>query len=293
MTAALFYGLGMALVLLPQNFIPREWMLLAVGGDLALLGFAVARLDAFAQGETLLPDLLRSFDAALLAALFFGGQVALMMLLVTDSTPAMLILLHLITASAITLVVLKDLFERLLDRFVFAHLPQLQQAREDLRTAAQVLPRIAPDHALDSIDADAFALLTRRAISQLGSLPRLATSPLAQLPIIDARIADRRAPDDTLERATELRSLLIERIERLRPRTQANFGSGDEWRFYNALYFPYVVGLKPYSRRNTAPSDPSIRDAFEWLQQVPERTLYNWQNSAARLIAQDLRETAG
>jgi hypothetical protein len=32
-------------------------------------------------------------------------------------------------------------------------------------------------------------------------------------------------------------------------------------------------------------------EALEWFrQEVPERTLYNWQNKAAELIAQSLRE---
>jgi hypothetical protein len=37
--------------------------------------------------------------------------------------------------------------------------------------------------------------------------------------------------------------------------------------------------------------DATTKAALEWLQiSVPERTLHNWQNAAARLIAQDLRE---
>ena len=66
----------------------------------------------------------------------------------------------------------------------------------------------------------------------------------------------------------------------------------DEWRHYNALYFPYIAGLKPYSRRLPHDRlDPPAQLALEWFQAtVPERTLYNWQNAAAKLVAQDLRE---
>jgi len=54
------------------------------------------------------------------------------------------------------------------------------------------------------------------------------------------------------------------------------------------------VGLKPYSRRSANGHDdhtgPAAREALAWLRaSVPERTLYNWQNAAAALVAQDLR----
>ena len=65
-----------------------------------------------------------------------------------------------------------------------------------------------------------------------------------------------------------------------------------EWRYYNAIYFPYVAGLKPSRRSQTKENlaDYEIQ-ALEWFhREVPERTLYNWQNKAAELIALDLRE---
>ena len=50
------------------------------------------------------------------------------------------------------------------------------------------------------------------------------------------------------------------------------------------------MGLKPYSRRGAPPADLASREALTWFQaQVPERTLYNWQNAAARLVADELR----
>jgi len=109
---------------------------------------------------------------------------------------------------------------------------------------------------------------------------------------IERRLATRGTPNDILEPTTELKALLAESVARLKPRGQAGFGASDEWRHYNALYFPYIAGLKPYSRR--APHDrldPSAQQALEWFQaNVPERTLYNWQNAAAKLVAQDLRD---
>ena len=72
---------------------------------------------------------------------------------------------------------------------------------------------------------------------------------------------------------------------------KGDFGLTEEWRFHNA---PYIAGLKPYSRRIDY-ADNGLneveKEALEWFRTyVPERTLYNWQNSAAQLVAQDLRE---
>jgi hypothetical protein len=101
--------------------------------------------------------------------------------------------------------------------------------------------------------------------------------------------------DNTLERAAELKKVLSESIDRLKPRDGNEFGTSDAWRHYNALYYPYVIGLKPYSLRvDYQELDPPVKSTLIWFQtQVPERTLYNWQNAAAKLIAQDIREQAG
>lgn len=58
-----------------------------------------------------------------------------------------------------------------------------------------------------------------------------------------------------------------------------------------ALFFPYVTGLRPYSRAQEKDLADYEKDAIKWFQSfVPERTLHNWQNTAARLIANDLWE---
>jgi hypothetical protein len=113
-------------------------------------------------------------------------------------------------------------------------------------------------------------------------------------------LKQRGAPDNTLERAAELKALLCESIERLKPRESngVGFGATDAWRHYNALYFPYVVGMKPYRSRYVDEAalangdlNADTRAALEWFRvSVPERTLHNWQTAAARLVAQDLRE---
>jgi hypothetical protein len=154
------------------------------------------------------------------------------------------------------------------------------------------LPRVNDALNLEQLDDEAFARLTRKALSHMGNLPRLAANPLTQLELIDARLNEREAPDNTLERAAELKTLLTESIALLKPQQDDEFGTTEAWRFYNALYYPYVVGLKPYSRRAEHNGlDATSHEALEWFKTyVPERTLYNWQTAAAQLVAQDIKE---
>ena len=55
-------------------------------------------------------------------------------------------------------------------------------------------------------------------------------------------------------RLDELRALLAERIAGLKPRDGNDFGTTEAWRHYNALYFPYVVGVRAYAQNATAAS---------------------------------------
>ena len=49
--------------------------------------------------------------------------------------------------------------------------------------------------------------------------------------------------------------------------------------------------MRAYAQNATAAGlDPTARQAWQWLvTEVPQRSLHNWQNAAARLIAADLR----
>lgn len=293
LTGALVIAGGLLLLLFPPAWLPRRWVLVALTFDFVLLGLTAAVWDARDEGQALLPDLFRSFDYSFGYALLFGGLVAAAMVWGTGLTFPMLILLLAVMTAAIVTQTFADAVQSTLDRVAFAHLPRLRRARADLRAAASALPRLNPPVDFAALDEAEFTRLTRRALSHLGDLPRLAASPLTFLPVIETRLAQRSAPDNTLERAAELKSLLVESIDRLKPRNQGEFGATEAWRHYNALYFPYVAGLKPYSRRADTPNghSPASHQALEWFQtQVPERTLHNWQNAAARLIAQDLKE---
>ncbi|GII97213.1 hypothetical protein [Sinosporangium siamense] len=275
--ATLFAALGAALFLLPTGL--PEWLVLAgLAVDVVMLGVAMSMSSAFMAGESLWRDMFRSLLGALGAVVVFGGQV-----LVSPSPPPVVFG---VIAAAVTVLTLADPLHRLLDRVAFPKDAGLRRERAELRDAAAALPRLAEGVPMDD---EEFVRLTRRALAAYGDLAKLTSSPLVNLPLIDRRVKERGA-GQPLDRAAELKSVLLESINRLRPR-EGEFGTSEEWRYFNVLYFPYVAGLRPYRRGAThhglAGAD---RRAFEWFTtQVPERTLYNWQKTAAKLVADDLR----
>lgn len=291
LVATLFFTLGEGFLVLPLNWIPEHWALLAIGLDFLFLGFAIAWWDAFEEGETLLYDLLRSFAVTAFVVLVFAGQVGFIIAIQSGLTPGMRILLISTVITAILLSVFADPLQSLVDKLIFLRSPELRSTRAQLRMESALLPRLDPGFDLKNIDEDKRVRLTRRALSNYGNLPRLASSPLTQLPLIGKRLKVRQVSENTLERANELKGLLTESILRLKPPGEKTFDSSDEWRYFNALYFPYVAGLKPYSRGQDRELASDEQEALNWLQAfVPERTLYNWQNAGAKLIANDLWE---
>jgi hypothetical protein len=282
-----------ALYLLPLNGLSSDWLLLILGIDLLLLGCIAAIQDASEQGEALLPDMFRSFDFSFGTVLLLSGQVVIVMILATGVTLPMLILLFASMATSIALQTFSHRFGVLLEKLAFARFPQLRRASTELRTAATILPRVNQALDLHKLDEVEFTRYTRSALSHYGDLTHLATNPLTSLPLIEACLAKRGTKGDAIGRAMELKTLLTESILRLKPRNGDQFGTSAEWRYYNALYFPYIIGLKPYSRRTQhSHLDPVAKQALEWFRtQVPERTLHNWQTAATKLVAQDLRQT--
>jgi hypothetical protein len=291
--ATLQFALGAVALLFPLGWLPDGLLMAGIGADLLLLGLAVALFDAFAEGESLRADMRRSLLTAAAMAALFGSQVGLAIAVGGELTRVLAALLLGTVAAAITVQVLGKPLAGALDRAAFPGDAQLQQARADLRDVADALPKRAQPSPLDELDDDEFARVTRRALAHYGDLGKLVNSPLTALPAVGARLAARGAPDQPLERATELKGLLFESIQRLKPR-DGDFGTSDEWRFYNALHFSYVVGIRPYGRRARHDGlDGDARRALDWFaRQVPERTLYNWQNAAARVVAADLRARA-
>lgn len=292
----LAYGVIFGIFIVRQSTV--AWWLVALSLLMLVVDTILAQRKVVAMGESFWPDLLRSGLGALLVALLFALPVVIAMATTTGSTPVMITLLLVITVLALATQILDSPLQRLLDRMVFVGRPQLQENRATLRATADALSRSNEAMALSRLDDQEFARLTRRALSNLGDLPRLAASPLIRLDAVDTRLQRQQGVDNTLTRAAILRDLLIESIHRLKPdagpESHIAFDSSDAWRHYNALYFPYVLGLKPYSRRAFYDQlDEPTQQALDWFRsQVPERTLYNWQNGAAKLVAQYLQEMA-
>jgi hypothetical protein len=245
-----------------------------LGFDLIFLGITITAWDAFDEGESIRAHLLRSF----ISALYYSVALALIAGLFSDNTALILLL---ITFGILTQT-FSNAIQALLDKLT---LPQkTTEERATLRQTADVLARLSRLEPVE-MDEEQFTRLTRRALSNLGDLPKLATSPLVNLPIIEGT--------NPLDRAQALKAVLVQNIQKLKPPSDMKFGVTDEWRYYNALHFPYVQGLKPYTRRADYDSlDETSRAALDWFQtSVPERTLHNWQNAAAKLIAEDIRRS--
>ncbi|HTQ16221.1 hypothetical protein [Mycobacterium sp.] len=291
--ATLFFALANAILIIPLGLVPSWLALASTGFDVLALGIAVARWDAFDEGQALRADMMRSFAGCSAVATLFGGQ-ALIGLAMTGDEPtaqtALTVLLFTSLAISITVQVLADPMAGILDRLAFSKSPTLRADRAALRHTGAALPLRSEDP-LGDVDDDTFVRLTRRALGHYADLTKLVASPLTALPVIDERLAARGAPDHPLERANELKAVLAAGIGRLKPRDAGDFGTTEEWRYYNALYFPYVVGVRAYAQNATAAGlDPTARQAWQWLvTEVPQRSLHNWQNAAARLIAADLR----
>jgi hypothetical protein len=291
--ATLFFALGNAILIIPLGLLPSWLALASTGFDVLLLGVAVALSDAFDEGQALRADMLRSFIGCSAVASLFGGQVLIGLALTRNGSTAqtaLTVLLFTTLAAAVAVQVLADPLAGVLDRLAFSKSPALRADRAALRHTGAALPLRADDPLVD-VDDDTFARLTRRALGHYGDLTKLVASPLTALPVIDERLAARGAPDHPLERANELKAVLADHIGRLKPRDGGDFGTTEQWRYYNALYFPYVVGVRAYAQNATASGlDPTARQAWQWLvTEVPQRSLHNWQNAAARLIAADLR----
>ena len=292
-TATLFFALSNAILIIPLGLVPSWVALASTSCDVLGLGVAVALWDAFDEGHALRADMLRSFAGSVAVAVLFGGQ-ALIGLAVTRDDPgaqtALTVLLFTSLSIAITVQVLADPLAGVLDRLAFAKSPALRADRAALRHTGAALP-LRQEHPLADVDDVTFARLTRRALGHYGDLTKLVASPLTALPVIDERLAARGAPDQPIERANELKAVLADGIARLKPRDGGDFGTSEEWRYYNSLYFPYVVGVRAYAQNATASGlDPIARQAWQWfVTEVPQRSLHNWQNAAARLIAADLR----
>lgn len=285
---AVLYGAGLAAVLVPLD-LGSPWLVIAaVGLDLAVLGFLIAVADAVDGGERLRPDLRRSAVGGLGAVIVFGGPATLTMV-AAGSNGVIIVLQFVLVAVAMTSVGAAGGIRRVLDRLAFGDAAQLRLDRAALMLVADALPRRPERHRLIAVNEEEFVRLTRRALESFADLGRLLRNPLIDLPVVERRLAERgRAPDQPMARAAELRAVLRETIEALKP--AGLFGTTEEWRLYNALHFGYVVGLQPYRRQPaTEGLDREARRALDWFRNyVPQRHLHRWQAEGSRRIAGEL-----
>ena len=289
MACILAYGLVISFIIIPPNPILPGWIATFIGLDLFIFGLVVTQLDASDKGEAWLYHFLRALDYSFFTALIFGAQIVLVMRFWIGLNYPLVVLLLSSVAASVLIQTFSGPVQSLIDQIAFFNAPQLRRSRAVQRAEDNAAQRLDASLSPLELAPPEFERLTRRALSQMGNLPKLASSPLTRLPLVTHRLAQNGQADGTLARANELKTLLGESITKLQPRDEGEFGTTDAWRHYNALHFPYVVGLRPYSRR--AFHDDEYQEVLDWFRsQVPERTLYNWQTAAARLVARDLRE---
>jgi hypothetical protein len=283
--AAALYALGLVVVLVPVDLGAPALVLAAMGVDLLVLGYLVAVADAVDAGERLLPDLRRSAVSGLAAALVTGGLATLTML-AAPGLRAVLILQFLLVAAVMSYAGLVGPARRGLDRIAFPHDDRLRLDRAALMLLAEALPRRRERHHLLTVSEAEFRRLTLRALDNFGDLGRLLRSPLIDLPTVDRRLTGQGA-EKPMARAIELRAVLQESVARLKP--DGLFGTTEEWRHYNALYYCCVIGIRPYDRQNSKGLDRDSRRAYDWFRRyVPRRTLRQWQREGATLVADRL-----
>lgn len=282
-------GLGYrgGMVVLLTGLIDPNWVFALLIVDIIILGIASLWYDAIAEGQTIRRDLrFTAVKTLLILTVILSPWI---MVLLSEDVWSVSYALGLFFALGMVPlgITLQEDIEHLLDWQLGE---EEQSTRQALRTLIANTTR-QPDSLTSPLerDHDEFVRLTRRALSHMPNLPRLAASPLTQLRIIQQRV-DSKA--NALQRANELRLLLLECIDALRPPDRGDFGTTDEWRFFNALYYPYVIGISPYKRSLFYETfDEPTAAVIRWFQtSVPPRTLYNWQNRGAEMIADILLE---
>ena len=261
-------------------------LLASAGIDLLMLGFLAAVADALEVGERLRPDLIRAVTGAAAAAVLAGGPAAATILL-APGRPWVAVLQFTLIGLLMTGIGLAGPARRLLDRLTLRQEGRLQQDRAALLLLADALPRRRHRHRLITTQQEDFLRFTRQALDNYGDLGRLMRSPLTDLPAVDRRLTGLTL-EQPLARAMELRAVLQESVDRLRPAGQ--FDTSDDWRHYNALYFGKLLGLNPYERRlRTDGLERETRQAVDWMRgYVPRGTLRRWQAEAASIVARRL-----
>ena len=208
----------------------------------------------------------------------------------------------LLTTIVVTLITgaytLRDRGRAWLDAAFFT--PVVREEREAAReyVAALATPPVGTHPDLSTVKQ--FDDAVRRALTNLSDPTKLATSPLLNLGVVGRAVADGATEDNRLNRAAALKEILLELLEGLRPLGSPGV-TGDPWRYYNCLYYPYARGigrrraptvLRQLQERRQRDGTPrtDLERVTDWLLQVDEDTFYKWQRRGSDTIAAALRE---
>lgn len=186
--------------------------------------------------------------------------------------------------------------------------PEISATHSDATPASETRENNAASdaEAVNADDEKNFYNIVRRSITNLKNPTQLVKSPLLGMRLVERRLKEAGLEDNRLNRAGILREVLLDYIERLRPQTGGGSatipGTGDAWRFYNVLYFPYVRQisrkaalsesrrLEVERKRNGIREVSDFEQVLNWLTDVDEDTFYKWQRRASDTIASLLRE---
>ncbi len=308
------------------------WGNLFLLSGLILLGYGVAHFSLLVEGQDIQRDFIYSLTLNVVVCLVY---VTALSLTGAYSSLNALVVVGLAVLSHTTF----DFFRELWDKFFFNR-PE-QAARSEARAYATAiasqptpvqelaealeqgpLPAPAPDNLertemgldggmpsgqsraeLPEITKKKFDDLVRKAITDLKNPPQMIKSPLLSLATVDARLGESELEDNRLNRVAILREWLIQLIENLRPVGSETGGTGDAWRYYNVLYYPYVREishkgallelrrLQNERRLSSKREEPGeVERILEWLVDVDEDTFYKWQRRASDTIAAIIRE---
>lgn len=314
---AVLFLIGALWIVVRYSWLIRAYVLpgyLFLFAGIAVLGYGIANYGLLLEGQDIRRDFFYTLTGIGILNLLYAGLVALTGAI---SVSNLLALVGLVTLTHTTF----DRWRDVLDRLFFTE--DEQTARAEARDYATLLgtvpvePAIQPplepiaeppaaevvmtvDEAVPDLELSGgkvFKDSVRKAITGLKSPPQLAKSPLLTLKLVDQRLQESGLSDNRLNRAAALREILIAQIEALRPHDDASGPTGEAWRFYNVLYYPYIQAVSRKgalaesrrlreSRRRQGQAQPEeLEQVLSWLADVDEDTFYKWQRRASDTIA--------
>jgi hypothetical protein len=273
-------------------FVP--WLLILVG--LGAVGATVGVRGSLLLGSDVRRDFL--YNATSLLVLLVPYLVVSAILVGFDDRRhrlLALLLIALITASH----TMYDKAREWLDAAFFTE--PVREERAAARAYVEALATQPTGASPELATPKAFDDAVRRAIAHLSDPTKMATSPLLNLRIVARSVEDHALDDNRLNRAAVLKELLLELLDGLKPATATGGVTGDAYRYYNCLYFPYVRGVSRrrgptilrqlQERRQRDGGQPTDAErVVQWLMNVDEDTFYKWQRRGSDTIAGALRE---